>query len=888
MKNRMKQLLAVLLILAMILPVLPLEAFASNGLTAYVTTYGNEITLYGETLPGSAVTLKLTRTSDDNIVYTNEVKSDGEGSYKLMFDVEPGEYKLLVGAIGLTVEKNVKVTDINAGTAAVRVEGLKNTLLKETRVDIEAGHTTYIETIKKALDKGNVNYEPKDQDIINGIGPGLEGLNSSNSWQWIVNGGGSMTLPTDLVSEYDSIVMIPGDLWNPTITEMNVSPGTDMEKGTNFTVKLEQYNVDEFGDTYKTPVSSQTVRFGDKSAVTDEKGEALFTADSIGEFALSCEPVMQDGAGYVLIRPAQLAVSVREQGSMPDNYVYLSVDTLTIGGGYEVKDKPVEWQRGDTAYSVLVRGLGEENIRSSSKTDMGIYVEAIKINGKWEGEFDHGHDSGWMINVNGYYIHISAGYYRVEAGDKVNWRYTTNLGKDLGAPMNRDDAASGIKTDDIKNDKLRELIEDIINRSFTDSQIRQAAEKAIGEALKNTDYDKLDAKASKELLSDLKLTADALLELTEDVKVLDNVLCDITEAMGRLAEKSEDIEMETRAVADIINKALKKNSAIKVLPETIDTSEIKDLDKILDFNDKLIAAFEKTELKVAKKFKSTVEFDFGDGIIRVNAGDLRSGDRKIGLKKSAGYASVVLEPEGFPSGPVNIRLTHRTDGKFTTVILKKDGREVNVGGIYNDETRSITFTAYESGDYYIVENPVEFTDLGGYEWAGDYILSLASKGIISGKGGGSFAPGDNITRAEFAALAVRALKSRQGEEAPASFDDVTSDDWYCETVLNAVQNGIMQGKSGGTFDPLGKITRQEIAVVMANILKGLGYESTDGSLLSQFGDRDEIASWAEKEALLAVETELINGDNGMFRPLSSATRAETAIMLDRLYRIILE
>ena len=556
MKNKVKQLLSLILVMAVMLSVFPFEAFASMGLTAYVTTYGNEITLYGDTLPDSAVTMKLTRTSDNNVRYTNEIRSGSSGFYKIMFDVDPGEYKLLVGAIGLTVEKNVKVTDINAGTVTVRVEGLKDNLLKETRVDIEEGHTTYIAAIKKALDKENVNYEPKDQDIINGIGPELEGLNSSKSWQWMVNGGGGMYLPTDLVSEYDNIVLVVGDLWNPTITELNISPGTELEKGTAFTVKLEQYNVDEFNDIYKTPVSGQTVKFGSRTAVTDERGEALFSADTTGTFSVSCEPIMPQGSDYTLIRPAALTVTVKEPGSGDDNYVYLSVDTLTIGGGYEVRKKPVEWQRGDTAYSVLVRGLGESNVRARD-TNMGVYVEALRINGKWEGEFDHGPDSGWMINVDGYYIPVSAGYYRVEPGDEVNWRYTTNLGKDLGAAMYRGDALTGINVEDIKNDTLRKLIEDIINKGLTDSQIRLVAQSAINEVLKGIDYDKLGDRASQQLLSDLKLTMNALLQLTDDVKVLDNVIVDMTVAMGSLIQKSADKDAEVKSVLDLINQILK-------------------------------------------------------------------------------------------------------------------------------------------------------------------------------------------------------------------------------------------------------------------------------------------------------------------------------------------
>jgi hypothetical protein len=50
-----------------------------------------------------------------------------------------------------------------------------------------------------------------------------------------------------------------------------------------------------------------------------------------------------------------------------------------------------------------------------------------------------------------------------------------------------------------------------------------------------------------------------------------------------------------------------------------------------------------------------------------------------------------------------------------------------------------------------------FTDLAGFDWARDAINDLAGKGIITGKPGGRFAPGENITRAEIAVLVSRIL-----------------------------------------------------------------------------------------------------------------------------------
>ena len=47
-------------------------------------------------------------------------------------------------------------------------------------------------------------------------------------------------------------------------------------------------------------------------------------------------------------------------------------------------------------------------------------------------EFDCGQNSGWMYSVNGEYPNYGASSYNLKDGDKVEWRYTCNLGSDVG------------------------------------------------------------------------------------------------------------------------------------------------------------------------------------------------------------------------------------------------------------------------------------------------------------------------------------------------------------------------------------------------------------------------------------------------------------------------
>lgn len=110
--------------------------------------------------------------------------------------------------------------------------------------------------------------------------------------------------------------------------------------------------------------------------------------------------------------------------------------TLFIKGDQQVgtiyATKPITIKNGDTVLSVLLRATKASGIqmeyRGSGST---AYIEGIAN----LYEFDRGSESGWMYRVNGVFPKKSAGAYYVKPSDRVEWLYTTNLGKDLGAEL---------------------------------------------------------------------------------------------------------------------------------------------------------------------------------------------------------------------------------------------------------------------------------------------------------------------------------------------------------------------------------------------------------------------------------------------------------------------
>ena len=82
-------------------------------------------------------------------------------------------------------------------------------------------------------------------------------------------------------------------------------------------------------------------------------------------------------------------------------------------------------------FDVLQRVCKEKGIHlESSWTPIynSAYIEGIHN----LYEFDCGALSGWMYRVNGWYPNYGCSRYQLQDGDVVEWRYTCDLGNDVG------------------------------------------------------------------------------------------------------------------------------------------------------------------------------------------------------------------------------------------------------------------------------------------------------------------------------------------------------------------------------------------------------------------------------------------------------------------------
>lgn len=99
--------------------------------------------------------------------------------------------------------------------------------------------------------------------------------------------------------------------------------------------------------------------------------------------------------------------------------------------GWLLYPSVVEFEPGETAYDVLYRVCRDAGIQIDAKYTPAYgsyYVQGI---GQLY-EFDCGDLSGWMYSVNGWFPNYGTSSYVISDGDVVEWRYTCDLGRDVG------------------------------------------------------------------------------------------------------------------------------------------------------------------------------------------------------------------------------------------------------------------------------------------------------------------------------------------------------------------------------------------------------------------------------------------------------------------------
>ncbi len=175
-----------------------------------------------------------------------------------------------------------------------------------------------------------------------------------------------------------------------------------------------------------------------------------------------------------------------------------------------------------------------------------------------------------------------------------------------------------------------------------------------------------------------------------------------------------------------------------------------------------------------------------------------------------------------------------------------------------------------------------FPDVPSSYWAAGAIDALAAQGVIQGEADGLFHPLAPVTRAQFAAMIVRAEKLPIVTVGPR-FSDVSSSSALYGDVETAAANGLMLGTSVTAFSPGATINRAMAATIGVRAIDLAPVGSDVQGQPSGYVDGGRIPSYALGDVIVAKRLGIMQGLAGnVFDPAGALNRAQAATVIYRM------
>ena len=164
-------------------------------------------------------------------------------------------------------------------------------------------------------------------------------------------------------------------------------------------------------------------------------------------------------------------------------------------------------------------------------------------------------------------------------------------------------------------------------------------------------------------------------------------------------------------------------------------------------------------------------------------------------------------------------------------------------------------------------------------------MKFASEnGLFNGTSADTFSPDDAMTRAMLVTVLWRLDGKAEASKASA-FVDVPAKEYYADAVAWAAENGIVNGVDTTHFAPNDEVTREQIAAILFRYAEKKGVDTTKRADLNAFPDANKVSSYAKDAMAWANAADLIRGSKEgaqtLLNPQGTATRAQVAVILMR-------
>ncbi len=273
----------------------------------------------------------------------------------------------------------------------------------------------------------------------------------------------------------------------------------------------------------------------------------------------------------------------------------------------------------------------------------------------------------------------------------------------------------------------------------------------------------------------------------------------------------------------------------------------------------------------------------GDVRVAVNAPELNAAQKRaLGIQLDSAVLLAVNATVGGKAiaAPVTVSVAQElgkgeSSDTLTVISIGENGKITAAGGKY--EAGCIKFTTVTGAANAAIAFP--FFDVSENAWFFGDVVYAGNNGLFNGTAANTFSPDATMTRA----MLVTVLWRMEGQpEADASSFTDAKGEWYSKAVDWASANGIVNGVSSTSFAPDDDVTREQMAAILFRYAAFKGIDASARADISGFADYGSISDYAVEALSWANAEGIINGsDANSLMPLSGASRAEVAAILHR-------
>lgn len=182
----------------------------------------------------------------------------------------------------------------------------------------------------------------------------------------------------------------------------------------------------------------------------------------------------------------------------------------------------------------------------------------------------------------------------------------------------------------------------------------------------------------------------------------------------------------------------------------------------------------------------------------------------------------------------------------------------------------------------VPDTGLPFMDVWHSNWFFEDVKWAYENGLMGGMSSSSFAPGDTISLSSIVTVLARISQADLTQFNGIADNAVEPGKWYTNALIWAKRTGLLP--DGAFLDGKAAVTRDELAVLLARYLRYSGVDVTPADLPSVFMDWEQMSreGYNAFQALHQYGVFKI-ADDGRMNPLGTATRAQFAALIHRVY-----